>query len=92
VLPTFPVGTNYYSGTVKTKQAYKYGKWATSMKVGNHKGTTASFHLNYEGANQGSTNTNEIDFFLSPSLSDSYTDSPFSTEIQYYDGNKPQRD
>jgi len=58
------------------------------MKVANHKGTDASFHLNYEGSNQGSTNLNELDFTLTPSMADSYTGSPFSTEIQYYDGTK----
>jgi len=81
ILPTFPVGNAFYSGTIKTKEAYKYGKWKTSMKVSDHKGTFASFHLNYEGPNQGTTNTNEIDFFVVPSMADSYADSPLSTEI-----------
>ena len=58
----------YISGEIRTKEAYTYGKFRTSMKTNNDMGTVASFHTFFEG-DTGSPKegqSNEIDVEIIP--------------------------
>ena len=76
----------YYSGEVKTKETYQYGKFRTSMQSQNHYGTVASFFTYWDGPNWNVGGWNEIDVEIVPSVQ-GWGQSPFSTNIIYGDGN-----
>jgi imidazoleglycerol phosphate dehydratase HisB len=77
---------HYFSGEVKTKETFQYGKFRMSMKAPHLSGTCSTMFLYYEGKKTNGQ-WNEIDIEIVPSVELSpYNDPPFSSNLIYGDG------
>ena len=77
---------HYYSGEVKTKDTYRYGKFRTHMTILKIHGTCSTMFLYWEGRKTlGSWE--EIDVEIVPSVELApYNNSPFISNIIYGNG------
>ena len=79
---------NWKSGSVSTYEKFTYGKFVTSMKTPNKKGTVSSFYTYWDGPGFYPGGWNELDFNVVPSVADN----PVSMNAIYGDGHNKAED
>ena len=73
---------NYMSGSVSSYEKFTYGKFVTRMKAPNKLGTVSSFFTYWDGPNFSTSQWNELDVEIVPSV----VDNPVSMNVIYGDG------
>ena len=79
---------NYMSGSVSSYEKFTYGKFVTRMKAPNKLGTVSSFFTYWDGPNFSTSQWNELDVEIVPSV----VDNPVSMNVIYGDGQNKLQD